>query len=194
MEKNRTTLTTALKKLPQHDPPEMVWQGIEQGLNYRQSLDNLPQYAPPAFVWQGIETILEQPKVKTFRLPVRKIIAYAALVAGVAFGWYWLTSDQVATVQVAYSEEAYHPKLLAADWNEDEAAIQVVVKEYDRKVALDAPEASPDLKTELEELNAAKAELEQLMERYGKDITVIQEISEIELERTDVIKKMATAI
>ncbi len=194
MEKNKSTLTAALKKLSEYDPPAKVWQGIERDLNYRQNLANLPQYSPPVAVWEGIEAHLEKPQAKVFRLSMQQILALAAMICGVALGWYWLSLDKEATVLVAYSEESYQPQFLAADWNDDEAAIQVVVKEYDRKMELDAPEASPNLKTELQELNTAKAELEELIQRYGKDASVIQEISEIELERTDVIKKMAAAI
>ncbi|GJM32555.1 MAG: hypothetical protein DHS20C18_15560 [Saprospiraceae bacterium] len=195
MEKNKKTLTAALKKLPQYTPPETVWQHIDQEITYRQNLDQLPQYTPPASVWNAIEADLARPRVKTFRFPIRKVIAYAALVCGVALGWYWLGLDKAANVEITYSEEQYQAVLLAQDWDEDEAAIEIVVKEFDHKSRLEGDVTNPNsLKVELQELNEAKEELEQLMKRYGQDAAMVSEISKIELERTSVIKQMAAAI
>lgn len=60
-EQNQNNLKSALERLPQYEPPDTVWQGIETRL----PLLELPTYDAPDFVWQQIEAqLLSPPKTE----------------------------------------------------------------------------------------------------------------------------------
>ena len=80
------------------------------------------------------------------------------------------------------------------DWDRDETTFTAVFTSFK-----DSPMAKEDLNYEelienYQELNAAKKELQDLIQAYGKAPDIIKEISSLERERSNVIKKMAALI
>lgn len=69
MEKNSNTLSEAIARLPQHQPPDRLWMGIAEQLNFDQtlyiSLLDMPVYTPSAAVWDNLAAKMEQlPELK----------------------------------------------------------------------------------------------------------------------------------
>jgi hypothetical protein len=61
-ELNKNTLKTALSQLPDYEPADSVWAGIELELNTPQIKDlktQLKEYNPPSFIWENLEKELE---------------------------------------------------------------------------------------------------------------------------------------
>ena len=61
-ELNRNTLKSAIAKLPNYAPADMVWAGIEWQLNTPQIEEiktQLKEYNPPSFIWNNLEKELE---------------------------------------------------------------------------------------------------------------------------------------
>lgn len=64
MEKNKENLDKAIAQLPQYQPPEMLWEGIADQLDFEQNLEKplreMPVYNPPAALWEELITKIEQ--------------------------------------------------------------------------------------------------------------------------------------
>lgn len=200
-EKNKHILAEAIQKLPTYSVPEGIWGGIEQGLMVEEQNDLieenipfLPEYNPPESIWDSIETSLAEapPATKVVRLRWQKVVAYAAVLGGLSFAFFWLsTGGDEMSVSIAYSEEIIEESSLDNDWNTDEEDFEMVLAALDESPVFAQIPAIQDLKVALEELDMAKMEIEEMIEAYGKDEAIIAQIRDIELERTDVIKKLA---
>jgi len=57
-ELNHTILKKAITRLPIYEPPDKIWQGIDNELTLQNELKQLPNHQPPALVWQKIESNL----------------------------------------------------------------------------------------------------------------------------------------
>ncbi len=192
---NRKTLVEALSSLPQYHPPEEVWTSIEEaveltGMPYQKSLKSLPEYEPPSEVWEKITQHLPSGKVR--RLIVRRTLAAAAsivllITAGLLLDNFY-GAEQDFTI--SYSTETVDAALVGHNWNEDED----VFEEFDqlcknREYICARPEFI-ELKSELDELTDAKYSLVSALGKYGANADIITQLKEIELERTDLLKKL----
>ena len=61
MDKNKHTLEEAIRKLPQYQPPAMLWDTVSeelemdrQDVQWRSKLVELPQHQAPSFIWENI--------------------------------------------------------------------------------------------------------------------------------------------
>jgi hypothetical protein len=201
-EQNKKTLIEALSSLPEHEPQEMLWEQIEHemdgGLDAilpAQLLQSLPQYEPPAGAWDGILKNLEdgRPSAKIVAINWRRAFAVAAsLAALLVVFWQMNRTKQVEmnVVAVNFSEETPDPLLLQRDWNDDEEAFSDFLSICEAKKTLCEQPEFKQLQGELDELTAAKNELADVLGDYGTDADLVIQIKEIELQRTDILKKM----
>ncbi|MCU0348778.1 MAG: hypothetical protein MUC59_17695, partial [Saprospiraceae bacterium] len=200
-EQNKKTLIEALSSLPEHEPKEMLWEQIEEemgggleGIVTPQLLQAMPQYEPPASAWDGILKALnaEKRSAKIIGIGWRKALAVAASLA-LLLVVYWQMNGphQVDSTVVAvnFSEETVDPMLLQRDWDEDEDAFAEFLSLCEaKKTVCELPEFK-ELQSELEELTAAKDELKSAISEYNTDADLVLQIKDIELERTDILKK-----
>ncbi|GIV31300.1 MAG: hypothetical protein KatS3mg029_0651 [Saprospiraceae bacterium] len=196
-ELNRKALIEALSSLPQYDPPASVWEHIERRMAAEELLEGkplrkgvLPEYDPPEEIWTHVEERLH-PGVRMRRL-VRRIWPAAAAVLLAAWAvWLWLpTANGTDDVSISYGTETVDPLLLDHNWDEDEEAFtQFYEMCKQRQFICDQP-AFQQLRAELEELTQAKEALEQAMGRYGATPEMVLQMKKIELERTDLLKKL----
>lgn len=203
-ELNKNILDQAVRELPQYAPPPEIWGRVEADLlaldqddTIAETVGELPQYTPPAFVWDQIEGQLESgeasPKGRIVPMGMRRLIAVAAAAAGVVLTVVFLNNNRSDT-RITYSEEVIKEAIFVNDWDSDEEEFEVVLAELDGSDYIAQIPEVQNLKYELEELNEAKAEIELMMEQYGSDDDFIENMKEIELERTEVIKKLAAFI
>lgn len=204
-ERNKQTLNEALRQLPQYQAPAGVWEEIALNLEQaereealQRAIRRLPEYAPPPAIWDQIEDQLEAPR-QTGRLmllkPLRWQFAAAILVLVMASGGYLLfRSSEQPDVQYLTSQESLPAAIPVTENPEDEAAFEEVTALYAqyRQQFLD-PQAN-ELEEEWAELNAARQELQQALDQYGYDAVIAQQLTEIELERSKVVRKMAAML
>lgn len=201
-ERNHQTLKNAIGQLPRYAPKASAWQGIERQLDadsaeatLQDAIQQLPSYAPPATVWEQIEADLNQPVISRLRVSKTTWISIAAAtVIAVVSLVFWLnqTPDPEEYVQLIYAEAQQNA--INADWDDDETVIENVAKAYAQRASFLHNEQSETLLSDLEELNEAKAEIQNMMKKYGRDANLVQNIIEIERERTEIVKKMAQEI
>lgn len=198
-EQDPSKLKNALRQLPSYLPPEELWQAIRADLRQQeadgplqQALSTLPFYEPPAKVWQGIEQQLQERQPTPL---LRRVWFRLATAAAILSGCLWFVQGlQPASVDYEFvlstSQEQVDARLLARDWQQDQAGFQTVAQICEQKPFLCSNSDIQSIQTELEELTAAKESLEKALGNYGTDAFLIQELKEIELERTELLKKM----
>lgn len=203
LEKNKDTLSKAIADLPGYTPPANIWMAIDASLERQESiqtaLHNLPQHRPPTVVWDQIEQQLDAAKPQkrpfTYRMlrGARPWIA-AATLCGLALGtWWYLEAEPPAITTIAYSEEVQMQASFAADWNDEEEQIAFVIQKAERSPVAD-PQEVKRLKSEYNELTDARAEVEDMLNRYGEDESLLKEVARIERQRSQVIRELATWI
>lgn len=217
-ELNKHILDEALQKLPIYSPKPLLWEQISVGLDemvaqeaYDASRKALPVYSPPINLWDRIESELDTP-VSTPEtkpapvIPIRKKIysrslKYAAVIvfAITAGAYLFLTNHSGAieytdSVQVNYGQERVVLASYTPDWEEDEDAFQTVLSFcQEQSFVCERPDFRI-LKDELLELNHARESLKDALMRYGDDAELIAQLTQVEMERSDVLKKMISKI
>lgn len=199
-EYNRETLLAGIRELPRYNPPDHLWEVISHRLDtetvYQQALAGLPLYQAPDQVWTAIEKELDQEpairpgrKIRYFH-PMRIAAAVALLVLA---GWLVLGRINAPGYTLAYGEETIYPVQSGGDMD-DQELIRTLLWEAERSAVHTNPEFQA-LRSELDELDAARVEIEQMMKRYGKeDQALAVQLSDIEKHRTTVVKRMAVMI
>ena len=197
-ELNKHNLIEGLTSMPEYNPPESIWDGMESKLEQisseyplQKAIQELPSYNPPDAVWSSIAKQLPTANARIIKLNVVwKYAAAAIFLLGMMFILPdWLTpSDANATL--SFSTEEIHDDVLKKDWNEDEDAYEYLMAICKEKTFACENPAFNDLKFELEELNDAKLALEEAIGGYGTNPELIAQMREIEFARTDLIKQM----
>lgn len=202
-EKNKSTLSRAIAGLPVHDAPTQLWGEIERSLagqeRMQSALRNLQQHTPPPMVWENIEQALDgkakpkRPFVYRMLRGSRAWVAAAAL-CGLAVGTWWIINAEPPTkTTFAYGEEIQMQVGFAEDWNNEEDQIAFVMDKVERSPIADPLEVKR-LKNEFDELTDARAEVEDMLNRYGEDESLLKEVARIERQRSQVIMELATWI
>ncbi len=200
---NKKTLIEALSSLKEHDPPGSVWQDIDMEMEEGKSafvpdkiLMELPEYEPPTRIWQTIVGYLEQGnKTKIIGIGWEKPLAVAASAALLVAAYFLFNNSQNTVVSpadyvIGYSVEELDDKLFAKDWKEDDDAFELYQELcYSKNYICQHPEFQV-LQREFEELSQAVNELEIAIGSYGTNAELIVQIKDIELERTDIFKRM----
>ena len=201
---NKKTLIEALSALKQHNPPGLVWENINMELELGQEeiipkkmLSELPEYEPPTKVWEKIERSLGQrQEAKIIPLKWRRALTVAASVILLAMSFFYFEKIADANdlnpdkIVLEYSVEEVDDKLLVNDWQEDAGDFELYKELCNaKKYICEHPEFQV-LQKEFVELSEAAKELELAIGNYGTNADLITQIKEIELERTDIFKKM----
>ena len=199
-ETNHTILKKAVTRLPMHQPPDEIWSAIDNALHLQKGIQQLPQHQPAESIWQTIELDLAksvsstQSSGSTRRLFwIKRMSIAASFLLLVGMCW-WSMNKFSNSNQFHYSQELINTQLLIADWDEDaEVFTQIEAICQTKTYVCSAPEFQ-ELEQELQELNAAKLDLKQAINDFGKDTQLIAQLSEVELERTVILKKMIANI
>jgi hypothetical protein len=201
LEQNKATLKKAILALPSYQPPEGLWNDIEQQLDDSAALDaaieTLPEYHPPAQVWENISEALEQPSPQPrLRVLSSFFLSRAAAVAAVITAAFlgYLVIDRENDATVSYAETTVIETEVRIDYQEDEPMIQMVSQNFEESPVAQQQENYDHLLSELKELNQAKEAILDMIDSYGEDPQMIKELADIERSRTDVVMKMARFI
>jgi len=198
-EKNRHTLTNALRQLPDYAAPADAWREIGRSL-YPTLAEQLPSYVPPADVWNAINQelvatanagdhpVTDHPRTGKIRKLLPRLLAVAAaclllLTAGPAL---WRSATDGPKVSYAHTQEVTSAGS-SIDWNDpDEASFARILTEIE---ARDEPHLNI-LGLELGELTDAKEEVRAMLVAYGEDPGLVRQLAEIERDRSDVYRRI----
>jgi HAMP domain-containing protein len=201
MEKNRATLTSALRKLPEYDPPTSLWDDLESALDaddlLKQSIPNLPVYDPPETVWSDIEAKLNQPVQQTLKIRSRNFRRYAvaATLAGALLAaWFLLRPATIPTDNLTVSQEKIDNTVAAAAREPEDDAFKMVQNLCAGAAPVCNQPQFKALKSELDELTKAKQELRDALGPYGDDSELTAQLVRIERERSELLQQMIQMI
>lgn len=204
-------LRRAISDLPDHEPPASIWENISTHFNQdvsqseeslHQAIRELPEYDPPSLVWESIQKELEVEKDEDRRdAPVTRVVplwrrpTIAASMTALLCALAWLLfSPSGDKVSIAYSTIEVDIHAADTDQERDEIAFELVLYELEQKLALTKDPYLADLKAELADLDLAKRQVQEVMSKYGEDEALIAQITNIEHERSAVLKEMVTKI
>lgn len=204
-ELNREILQEAISKLPKYEAPPSIWSNIEEALIAEEqdqqitaTIPQLPSYKAPASIWENIESTLDKAPVSGNRPTLfirlgRLAVAASFLGFAIWIGWQQFAPSQ-EDYAIVYTEEEVSDFNYELNLEEDEAAFSTMLTHFKTSIVAQQHEEYNTLLAEYEELNDAKKELTEMIDNYGKDPNIISQISDLEHERTKVIKKMAALI
>ncbi len=200
-ELNKNTLHTALAGLPQYEPPFSVWESLNAALDADaavvQSARQLAQYEPPAMIWENIAQQLPATRPVARRVSLWTRYAAAAAIIGMLFGAWWLLSPRTelaVSEQVVVTQETIDPEIAATVQEEEDVAFTWVQDLCASRAPICEQPAFKSLKSELDELTAAKQELHAALGQYGDDPDMAAQLVQIELARTQLLQEMMQMI
>lgn len=192
-------LHQAIAALPAYTAPNGIWERLEKQLeqegHLHQAIATLPVYTAPDRIWNNIESELNKgAKIRRLSSWSWSAAAGVAIVVTAALGLYQWGQTR-GDISYAYSEEKVAPSNTPKDWDAAEADVQEVQALFANFCKYQSQqEEDCALERELQELNEAKAELKDVMARFGEDPDLIRELSDLELDRSRVVKAMVEKI
>ena len=203
-------LKNALLNLKQYEPSGSVWINVnatleeadKEDLKLKNALQNLKQHEPPTATWMKIMQDLPATKSgKIVQLFPRVRLQIAASVVGVMLmvgTYFYMTKNPPDGISaIAFSQETVDDELLkanAATNAEDENAFAMMDEICSQRAFVCEQPEVKSLKSTLDELNAAHAELKQAIGDFSTDVDLQQKLQAVDLERTEVLKKIMTYI
>ncbi len=202
LEKNKNTLRDALLRLPEHDAPEMLWPKLEADLQLQAAIDSniplLPEHQPPDWVWASLDAQINTDKPgpkKSFVARIWPIWAAAAAVSLLLCAvWFLQPSGNGEEMSIRYSEEKVDNVLLAVVREPEDEAFQLLEEICRQPAPVCKDPEFIALKTELDELTAAKSELREAIGLYETDTELNVQLTRIERERSELLRRMMIMI
>jgi hypothetical protein len=197
-ELNNNTLQAAVSRLPVYAPPADIWDDIELALDaeaiVEKAIPQLPTYTPPDAIWESIAEQLPVTPTVARRVRLWPRLAAAAVLTAVVFGTWWLLQTNPAAEQIVVTQETIDVLVLATvQENEDDAFAWIDQLCASRAPVCEQPEFR-SLKSELDELTAAKQRLYAALGQYGDDPELTNQLVQIEVTRTQLLQEMMQLI
>ncbi len=197
-ELNKNTLVAAISRLPVYEPPGQMWGSLDAALEANSRLAEivrqLPTQQPPADIWQHIQEKLPPARPRTRRLSMWSRYAVAAMIAFLFGAWWLLRPGTVAQEQVVITQEKMDSEVTAAIQENDDVAFEQVQHLCSTGAPVCTQPEFLTLKSELDELTAAKEELHTALGQYGDDPQLAAQLVQIELARTQLLQEMIQMI
>lgn len=191
---NHQNLAKALKQLPQFQAPKGLWSAIELQLDAEeplyQAIRQLPVYQAPALIWDNIsQEISKDTAIRRLKRWIPAAAAAAAIL--ISASWVAIRYVNQPKISIAYSQEVQSQSIVQNDWDQNEADFNEVQSRYTQICRLNQTDDNCKLSQELAELNAAKKELKEVLERYGSDPELVRQLGIVEMDRSRVARQMA---
>lgn len=188
------------KKLPSYKAPNHIWDKIRKNLDepeemvpLKDRLRELPVYTAPATAWIKVGEKLGHTPVRQIRTSYRKWWgAAAAVLLLIGFlGWQFLHNTTGVRVEYTQWEEVLEEDWQLEENNGNDPFALVTSFCQQKQYICDTPEFQ-NLKAELDELNLACESLREAIGQYNDEPAMIAQLTDIEMERTQVLKKIMT--
>lgn len=202
-------LKNALLNLKQYEPLGAVWINVnatleearKEDLKLKNALQNLQQHEPPTATWMKIMQDLPAKSGKIVQLFPNIRLQIAASFVGVLLMigtyFYVIKNPSEGISHVVFSQQNVDDEVLKANAainiNDENAFAMMDEICSQRAFVCEQPEVK-SLKSTLDELNAAHAELKQAIGNFSTDVDLHQKLQIVDMERTEVLKKIMTYI
>ena len=188
---NKKTASLKIAQLSSIEPPQNIWDNIDKELSRWEKRSALRRYDPPESVWENIEQNLSKKKTNpTRRRRIQLVVWSSAAAAILLLGFFIFTTNNTKNKNFIYSEEMIELHDVQ-EWNDDEQiieqALNLICKE--KPTACSSPEFKM-LEEDLAFLNKSKEAILLQLSKYNTNTELEIMLTEIELERTSLIKEM----
>lgn len=190
LDKNSTS-TKILQQLSKIEPPENIWDKIDEELTRREKRSILKQYNPPEKVWENIDRNLSIRKTNRVKRRIIQLVKWSSAAAAVfILGFFIFTTVNTNKINFSYSEEWIELQDVQK-WDEDELVIEQTLDLICREnpIACKSPEFKK-MEEDLEFLNQSKQAILKQLSKYDANTELEIMLTEIELEQTSLIKEM----
>ena len=177
-------LSSRLNELQIKKVDEALWSGIHSELELQDRV-KLKEYQAPDFIWDEVEKQLDRSK-NTEIIDLRWALSAAAVLALVFSLWIFRTDDEKIRVS-----ESFVPAQEILDWEEEDREWEMILEEAcERQPVACRTERFLDLEKELEFLDHSKEKVLAELNPYEDNSRAEKILTEIELERVEVIKEL----
>lgn len=180
-------LQMAINRLPDYQPPEASWSEIRSGIAYQQALRKLPSYNPPDAIWEDILVSISSNKTRSLWKP-----ALAAAAAILLLLWFQPWTLQRGNFQ--YHTESVDPVVWSYQNGTDEDAFEIANNWCEQHPFLCTRPDIAQLTIELQSLNEASQSLREALGEYGTDEHLIHQLTQVEMDRTKILKQFLDQI
>ncbi|MEZ4951703.1 MAG: hypothetical protein R2784_20285 [Saprospiraceae bacterium] len=192
----------SFKNLPEYKAPDRIWENIQNELDkpeemvpLKDLLSKLPTLEAPDSLWAQIEKDLDGPSKNENGLKVfmsRPWVSIAAsLILLIGFLAWFINQPSASGPEI---ELVQYEEVIQEDWQfedeGDEAAFALVDQFCKEKHFVCNQPEFQNLKSELDELNLACDAMKEVIGNYNDAPEMIAQLTEIEMERTEVLKKI----
>ena len=209
-----------LPNLPERDPRPDLWDRIAADLDADERIDralgNLPRREPKADLWAAIEAelnqteaipvvappVIQRPRSSPFIIvrPLWAGLVAAAVVVLVGM-WLLVRPEVITNERIEYAVEpstgstpsAAEPPITGTSPADKRAEAFIARQCAEEQLVCQRPEVH-ELRTQLAELNAERERIEQEINTFGNDPTLIRAQVKIENQRADVTKELITLL
>ena len=155
----------------------------------KEALKQLPVYEPSDKVWETIVGELPQPK--SFMQVYRRSLSIAAsVVILIGCGVFFFINPQSSDYNYAYSEEVLDERIQLETIEDDEAAFAMIAEVCADREFLCKHVDFQRLRSSFEDLNSAYEELQFAISDFNTSPELMEEMTNIEMERTVVFKQL----
>lgn len=178
-------------QLPEYEPSDEVWKKIEAGLNQnilQKAISQLPEYEPTEELWTHINQQLNPHKPKIIIWRWASVAASVLLIAGLLLYKPWESPD------ISYSQEKLDKQLLLSSTDDSQKQYEMIVAYCKEQTYICQNPEFKELKIELEELNLASLQLKDAVGHYNTEPELMAQLTTIEQQKADIIRKMAMKI
>lgn len=203
MEKNKNTLRDALRNLPEHRAPaggfETIRQRVAPEAALHRALAELPTYEAPPQVWVRIRNRLHG---ISRRNRVRRIVGWSAAAAAMVAVLLMVLiepgnemAEGPLAGTISYSTEVIEEQIdLMAGIDDDQEAYEEILAICTAQPFTCERDHFKSLRSELEELNEAHRELRDAIDDFGTEPELIAQLSDLERERSGLLREMMQAM
>lgn len=178
-------------QLPEYEPSDEVWKKIEAGLNQdvlQKAIGQLPEFEPTEEIWSAINQELNLQKPKLIIWKWASVAASILLIAEILLYRPWNKPE------ISYSQEKLDKQLLLSPGDDSQKQYEMIVAYCKQETYVCQNREFKELKSELEELNSASVQLKEAVGTYNTEPELMAQLSTIEQQKADIIRKMAMKI
>jgi hypothetical protein len=180
-----------MHQLPEYEPSDEVWKKIEAGLSQdtmNKIISQLPMHEPEEETWTHINEQLSNQEPVRIGWRWISIAASVLLIAGIAI------YKQIEGPEIRYSQEKLDKQLLISPGDDSQKQYEMIAAYCKEQAFVCQNPEFRELKSELEDLNSASMQLKEAVGNYNTEPELMAQLSAIEQQKADVIRKMAMKI
>ncbi len=179
-------------KFSQIDPPDFIWENLENDLNYQEKLTELPSYNPPSMVWKQInknlnvsKEVKQIPKQINWPFWVTTMAAAVLIIGFIVFqnhDSFNLNSDALETVSSSKDKHV---------WDREDSEIEKTIELIcSQNPSSCLSQEFVKLENDLIDLTISRQDILSQMGRKDTESDWDLVLTEIEIKRSNILKEM----